>query len=469
MPAMPHLLVAFLMFTAAASMSAQCTSEVVQIASRSQQTSVVAGPAAWNGSMLAVASNQVRNGSVWLTLYDEHGTRLYPAVKVPSSEDARIDEIFWNGSHFAVFFETAEHKLVLRRFSTAGELIGTAITPLPTVTLGDDDDLDILWSSRLGAYVIARVAHLPARGLWLSIINPDGTVRSNTQRVIPAAQSLVRVSESESGILGIFFEQDVSRNLMYLRVQEGERDVVKKVWTPGDDLVVTSLANLFVLARTAEQPDARKIIRWKAIDTDGFEVRQETRLLIGTGLDVRPVSLITNGNEVALAYLDARDGFDVQDPSFRLRRFDLDNNVLADTYFAAADRTHHRAFSEYDFLWTGQAYLTPAVRDTDDGDDSFLLRLCPLRAAVSAPHLSKKGDTVTFTGVAEGGVPGYEYVWTWNQFDRFAGQNLQLRYDVPGTYTVRLTITDATDTVATKTFTVTVFEPATPKHRSVRK
>lgn len=466
---MRRLLAAALTLTAAVSISAQCVSEVVQIGSRSSLTSLVAGPAAWNGSMLAVASNQARNGSVWMTLYDERGTRLYPGVKIPSSEDARIIDVFWNGSHFAVFFETADHKLVLRRFSTTGELIGGAIAPLPTLVLGDDDDLDILWSSRLGAYVMARTAHLPSRGVWLTIVNPDGTVRSNTQRAVPAPGSLVRVAETDSGVLGVFFEQDVSNNLMYMRVVEGERDFFRKVWTPGDDLVVTSFLNQFVLARTGQQPDSRKTIRWKVIDTNGFDVREDTRLLIGSGLDVRPLALITNGSELALTYLDARDGFGVQDPSFRLVRFNLANDILADTYFAAADRTRHRAYSEYPFVWTGQAYLTPAVRETDEGDDSYLLRLCPLRAEVSAPGTSTRGDVVTFTGIAEGGVPGYQYVWTWNERDRFEGETLQLRYDVPGTYTVRLTITDATGTVATRTFTVNVIEPSTPKRRAVRK
>jgi hypothetical protein len=460
---------------AARTSSAQCVSEVRQVASRSSFTTLVAGPIAWNGSILAVASNQDETASVWVSLFSEHGDLLYPSVKVPSSDDSELISIFWNGNHFALFYETDDHFLVLRRISTQGELIGAEIRPLPKLKLADADRLDILWSDSLAAYVIARTVTTSPRGLWLTYVNLDGTVRSNVQVGVPAADSIVKIAITDSLIIGVFYEQDVSHNLMLLRVAQGEPNFLRKVWTPGldDDLVVTSADNQFVLARTDVQPDTRKTIRWKIVDSTGFDVRQDSRLLIGSGQDVRPLSLMERNGEFALTYLDSREGFATQTPSFRLRRFEIDGDTISDTYFSAADRTHHRAKSEDDFVWTGSAYLTVAARETDDGTDSFLLRICPLIAHVSAPRTINRGQTVTFNGSAEGGVPAYQYAWKWGERDTATGQTLQLRYDTPGFYTVTLVVTDDSDTQAVETFTLTVIDapppPSPPKHRSVRK
>ncbi|HEX2061910.1 MAG TPA: hypothetical protein VHK90_14310, partial [Thermoanaerobaculia bacterium] len=381
---------AVLMFVAAAdAASAQCTSVVEQIASRDSQTSLVAGPSAWNGSMLAVASNQARNGSVWAGLYNELGDLLYPSTKIPSSENADILDVFWNGAHFGIFFRTEDDQLVLRRFTTAAELIGSALTP-GKIVIEDDEDVDMLWSSRLNAYVLVRVENDPPRALWLTYINVDGTVRRNVNMgVVPAADSLVRIAETQSGMIGVWFEADGTNNLTQIRVEEGQKDYIRKVWTPGEDndLVVAAYDNQFVLARTVTQSDGRTTVRWKMVDTLGFDTREEGRLLIGSGKDVRPLALLARGNELAITYLDARDGFATQTPSFRLRRFNpVNGDAISDTYFAAADRARHRAATEYDFHWTGTAYVAVAVRETDDGDDSFLLRLCPLDAGIAGPH-----------------------------------------------------------------------------------
>ncbi|HYH08197.1 MAG TPA: PKD domain-containing protein [Thermoanaerobaculia bacterium] len=464
-------------FVAAAEVaSAQCVSSVTQIASRDSQNSLVAGPVAWSGSMLAIASNQTRNGSVWAGLYSEDGTLLYPSIKIPSSDDADILGVFWNGGHFGIFFRTFDDQLILRRLTTTADLLGTAVH-VGKLTVRDDDELDILYSTRLNAYVIARMVNAPSRALWLTYVNLDGSVRRNVQvNVTPATNSLVRIAETDSGIIGVWFEADVSRNLTQVRVEEGERDYIRRVWTPNEDkdLVVTSIDNQFVLARTFTQGDGRKTIRWKMVDTLGFDTREEARLLVGTGKDVQPLSMLTRGNELAITYLDARDGFASQTPSFRLRRFDpVSGEAISDTYFAAADRARHRAASEHDFVWTGTAYAAVTVRETDDGDDSFLMRLCPLDADVIGPQQVPVGQTLTLTAEGRGGVPVYNYRWRINERgDVVEGAQLQLRYTTPGTYQVSVSVTDDTDTVVQKTFTIVVYEPTPqtpPKRRSVRK
>jgi hypothetical protein len=455
---------------AAGSASAQCVSEVRQIASRSSSPSLVANDTAWSGSILAVASHQSKTpGSVYVTLFDEHGTQLYANTKLPSTEDAEIIGIVWTGQDFGLFLRTADDELILRRITTTGELTGGAIEPLSKLDFGDDQEFDLLWSARLQAYVIART--VPAgsqKGLWLTRINLDGTVRSNVNIALPVSDSLVRVAETETGILGVFFERDSNRDLMLISMEEGQPGVLRQVWTPGDDLVVTAFDGLFAMARTGES-GGRKIIRWKLVDSLGFVVRDEARLLIGSGQDVAPLSLIWNGSELALTYLDSRDGFALQTPSYRIRRFDaVSGEVFSDTYFAAADRTRHRAQTEHDAIWTGTAYVAAAVRDTEDGDDSFLLRLCPLQAHIAAPRTVERGTTVTFNGSGEGGVPEYGYAWHWYESENAFGQTNSIRFDSVGDFPITLTVTDDSGMQTATTFIVTVFDPGKQRRRGVR-
>jgi hypothetical protein len=109
------------------------------------------------------------------------------------------------------------------------------------------------------------------------------------------------------------------------------------------------------------------------------------------------------------------------------------------------------------------------VRETTEGDDTFLLRVCPLRAEIAAPRVFERGKTVTFHGVAEGGVPGYTYTWQWFERENSTGPTTDIRFEVPGDYLITLTVTDTTGTQTTTTFTITVFEPGKQRRRSVRK
>jgi hypothetical protein len=462
-----------LLMAVAGTASAQCVTEVREIYSRSNSTSLVAGPFAWNGQMFAVASQQASNKSVWVSFFNEAGDQLFPNVKVPSSDDSELVDILWNGTEFGLFYETEDHRLILRRVSTTGELIGPAIEPLrgDDFVIGDNDELDFVWSADLNAYLIARTANAPAPRVYLTILERTGLVRSDEEIAPTAPESLVRIDiTTGNGVIGIFYEQEGTRHIMLAPIEAGELETIRKVWeTTGPDLVIDARANDFVLARTQTQGDGRKAIRWKIVDTNGREVRQEARLLIGTGLDVAPLSLMARGDEIIITYLDSRDGFDEQIGNYRIRRVNTDGDTLSDTFFAATDSGRRRAQTPYDFVWTGDAFAAIVVRDTESGDDSFLVRLCALKADISGPRVMHPGDTVTFTGIAEGGVPPYTYVWNWGFFNQAFGATPQIRFDTPGTYVLTLTITDDTGSIATDTFEVTVAPQVKPRRRSVRK
>jgi hypothetical protein len=119
-----------ILMAVAGTASAQCVTEVREIYSRSTLNSLVAGPFTWTGDMFAVASLQASNQSVWVSFFNKFGDQLYPNVKVPGSEDSELINIFWNGTEFGLFYETEDHRFILRRISSTGELIGAAIEPL---------------------------------------------------------------------------------------------------------------------------------------------------------------------------------------------------------------------------------------------------------------------------------------------------------------------------------------------------
>ena len=463
-----------MLLSIAGTASGQCLSEVRQIGSGDTGTDLVAGPAAWSGSMLAIASNQVRDDSVSVTLYDESGNVLYRAVRIPSSDDAKIFDVLWNGDDFGVFYRSDAGKLVFARVSTIGKMVGSEKVLLPAVTLGATDEVDVIWDHTLESYVIARTVNAPSPSLWLTFVNADGVVTRNVSVATPAPDSFVHMAIADDDVIGVFFENGASRNVGMLTWRTGDPDPVRTVWSPGEDLVVAADGDDFVLARTV-LADGRRSIRWKIIDDRGRDLRDETRLLIGPGKDVAVVSLLAQGDELALAYLESRDGFDTDAPSYRLRRFTRDGNIISDTLFAAAESVRHRAVTEYDFVWTGRSYVTAAVRETAEIRDSFFLRFCPLNAHVSAPRTIARGSTLTLTGTAGGGIPPYTYLWSRGDIPLASGETFQQTFNELGTFAYTLNVTDATGTMAAQTVEITVYEPEPPppppanrRRRSVR-
>jgi hypothetical protein len=111
------------------------------------------------------------------------------------------------------------------------------------------------------------------------------------------------------------------------------------------------------------------------------------------------------------------------------------------------------------------SYLALASNDNGDDDDTFLLRYCPLRASISAPRSARPSQNVTFTAFAEGGVPNYSYVWTWDG-KTAQGPALQTSFASSDVHEVTLTVTDSTGMTTRDTFLMTIGQP---RRRPVRK
>ncbi|HYI09898.1 MAG TPA: PKD domain-containing protein [Thermoanaerobaculia bacterium] len=463
---------AAVLWVAAGSASAQCVSEVRELNPHTFNH-LTAGPMAFNGSLIALASVEERTNAIWVSIYNIAGDLLYESVKLPSTEGAKIVDIVWNEDHFGLFLRTPdENKLQLRRINTTGQFFGSPINLLPTVTFTDTNEIDIIWSSQLQRYLIARTAVEPRR-VWLTQIARDGVMTRNEDLAGTVEGSFVKIAMTPAGVLGVFFKAAPTGVLTYLRIVEGERNFSRELGTAGEDLLVATQGETFVLAQTIlDLDDDRRAVEWRIIDTDGFETRKNARLLVGTGEDVDALDLVVLDDEYAISYLDARDGFDREEGSLRLRRFNEEGEPISDTLFAAGDRTRHRAASEH-LIWTGNSFVTIAVRTfEDDEDESFLIRFCPLNAVIFGPRSARRNTPVTFTVEAGGGEPGYQYRW-----DLPTGtvdeRTVQVMFATAGDYDVTVRVRDLSGAEVTERFTITITEdpapPKPPKQRSVRK
>jgi hypothetical protein len=444
----------------------QCVSSVQLLSARGTTPRFLAGPTAWNGSILAVAGPELDREEFQVVLYDEHGNRLAPNEKIRSS-GADLLDVLWNGSEFGIFSINEDGFLALSRVTTAGKIIDPRVVVVDHVPLQNDDTADVAWSSQLGQYVVAWTrTDVGQRTIHVTWLKRDGTVTREATIDDSRIDSFVRVAIVASGTIGVFYEDDATGDVRLVAING---DTIRKsvtAWSHGDDITLTTRDNDFVMVRPVTA-GGQTVARWQIIDTSGQIVRRDSRLFIGTGADVEPVSLLAMPDEYALAYLEWPEGRGVGDPYYRLARFGLDEERISDTYFAAALGTRRRRErTDFDFDWTGSAYVSLASNENGDDDDTFLVRYCPLQATVSGPHFAHAGQPVTLTASAEGGVPDYTYSWTWDDFGAAQGNTLHLSFPTIGDHRVTLTVKDGAGTTTTESF---AFSILAPKRRSVRK
>jgi hypothetical protein len=462
------------MIMAATAAVADCVTEARLIGTRSAVPLLVAGPAAWSGSVLAVAKSQEGSASaIWLSVYDENFNPL-AADRLVAMDAREITSLLWTGTEFGLFYRTDNQRLHLQRFSMLGQSIGTpiAITANRTVYVGDE--IDIAWSGALDAYVVARViSQGSAKGVYVTLVNRDGTQRSDRQLpVFAASQSNLSIAVTNTGVIGLFFV-NLNGTLAYARVNATGTPEVRAITSlAGDFIEATAQDNKFIVTRSVAD-GSRTVIRWFVVDTSHQVIRPDAVLLEGIGADAWPLSLLATADEIALAYVDSEDRNDTLDNVYRLRRFTVDGTLISDTRFAAADVSSSRAESTYDFVWTGEAYVGTAVRRSSERLNSYLLRFCPLRVTVTTNVMEgRPGQPVTFTATPEGGVPGYSYAWTFGDATRvFRTQSVSRTYDEVGTYTATLTVTDTSGASTTTTYTINVAippEPPKPRRRATR-
>lgn len=459
---------AILLFTsiAAVQVQAACQSVVREVPRPEQTIGLLPGPVVWTGTTLAVVSHDRSTKAIWLSIHSETGETLVPAFRVTESSLHGPLGIFWTGTELALFY-TASGSLWMQRFTDVGVLNGGPVKIGIDASVRLGDEFAIAWSSGLDAFVMGRTVTFGRRGAWITTLERDGSIRGDIGLIIPAATKPdFRVAASDAPYAGVFYRSADTGEIVYVRMDASATRRIVRVLPEAEDLRVAAHQGDFVLIRTAETDDDGLEIRALRIDFNGDVVIADHSLISGPGDEVRPVAILSAGDELAVSYLDAEHGFDELPPDYRLRRIGPSWTTLSDTLFAAALPLRARAVTASNFAWTGTAYVSPAAREFSARIDLYLLTYCPLRASVEHSLYVRQDDPVTFSLSVDGGVPGYSYDWSFGDRNESDEMSPTHAYRFTGAYPVIVVVTDATGT----TYTVeTVVNVVVGKQRAARR
>jgi hypothetical protein len=460
--------------------AADCVTDVRLISSRSSVPNLVAGPAAWSGNVLAVAkTEEVNPKAIWVGVYDEALNPLLPdrAITTEASSNDGIIALLWNGSELGLFYRTTE-VIRLQRLTSLGEPVGAPIPVNPGRPPRIGDDIEVVWSAALDAWVVARhIGTGPDRGIWATVVDMDGT--HTLDELIPTSppgNPQLALAVNETGIIGLFHLTTDDNVLLFTTVNTGRFPSTRTISSSGTDVQATTVDDLFVVARrVGVAPDAE--IRWFVADSNRQLVRPDEVLVDGNGGLPEPIGLVATDSDLALTYSLPLPAQPAAPPELRLHRFTIDGTTISDTQFAGADPTATRAIPSDPLLWTGTSYITTAVRETSSRLDSYLERYCPLRVEIVAPRVQLVGQPVDFSASVDGGVPGYGYAWTVarDPGGSKSGATITRTFNVTGSRLVTLVVTDDDGASVTTTFTIDIVDeivvPPIPKtkRRSARK
>lgn len=465
---------AVLILAGVAEAAAECITDARQISSRTAVPNLVPGPVAWSGLGLAVAkSEEADSDSIWVAIYDEMLETLTPDTKVAddAADSQSIIDLIWNGTEYGLFYRT-DTNIHLQRLSISGEPIGGPVD-IDTgrgVRFGQDNEVE--WSNALNGWVLARhIATGPQRGLWVLVLERDGAMREAVYLgSLPDPIPYLELAVTESGIVGIFNVTSDGNVLHYTRYVPGVLFPDTMTIAPsGEKVQVRAVGENFVVTRLASD------IRWQIINSDGEIVKADKILVAADGDVLLPGALSHAGDELAFTYARSNNSNELD---FHLLRFTADGTVISDTFFAAADLRARFAYSSHAPAWTGMSWVIAASRDSEASEDAWLERYCPLVVQILGEHVVHVGEPLTLVSNVEGGVPDYQYLWT---FTRNPGGPNRLptatrTFNSVGSSIATLTVTDLTGETTTTQFLINVTdepdpepEPIPKRRRAVRK
>ncbi len=452
----------------AASAAAQCTSGLVSVSQPFVFPNHAAGPLVWTGSVYGAIKVDAGNSanSLYFAFYDVNLTQVQADTLLVGATAATRRILLWNGSEFALFYQTPAQQLTYLRLDANGNPVGAPIAVAPQHGVAPGEEYDAAWDASRKTYVIFHAIKAGLdRGLWLTVIGLDGTQKSDeTVSLFNADPTYPRVAVTPSGTIGIAWSR---------LVNNGQQELAFGVYVPGSGpLSVSSVRaggsnprlatdGRFFLLVYSSPVTGGTVLRDVKYDTAGRVATADT-LLLSVAQDDAAFSLIPNPalGEWGSLYVSYPIGF--ANPSFgetRLLRIFFSGAPPTDAQLAT-DGTKRTLPPQSELTWNGTGYVAAIGRFLTGGDasESYYARYCPLLVTASAnPAVAVTFSPITFTANPSGGTGPYKFSWSFGDISSpEPGQTVTHSYHDPGTYTATVTATDATGAATTSTVTVTI-------------
>ncbi|HEY3055471.1 MAG TPA: PKD domain-containing protein [Thermoanaerobaculia bacterium] len=418
---------------------------------------------AWSGTVLGVTKvDNSASKALSFATYSSDLTQFTADRTIADATFSGVIALIWNGSDFALFYEDRSAQLRMLRISASGEPIGSAVAIAPNHAPSGDREYDVVWDATRQAYVILHsVVTGTDKGMWLTMLNADGTVRSDELITIPfTAPALPRLAVNAGGAFAVLFRRS---GVFHVRVYDaaGVGGALQQVMSAKE---VRIAANGTTFAIVGNAPvNAPTEIDWALVDDHGVIVMPAKKLFAARGVEIAPVSLSWNADrgEWALAYLDSRFPFTLVPGDYRLRRFTASGSVISDSLFSP-DTVVTTLATDQPFAWTGSSYASAASRSASGSvqPQSFVIRHCPLTASAGAPVRSiAVGGTLIFIAFVDGGTSDRTYSWDFGDGFTSTAKTTAHRYERLGDYTAVLSVSDSTGATSVSTVLVHVVNP----------
>lgn len=416
---------------------------------------------AWSGTLLGVAKvDGAGSREITFATYTEDLVPLTSDRVVAASSFDGVTALLWNGRDFGVFYEDSTGQLVLQRVSTSGALVGSAVAVAPNHQASTQREYDVAWDDSGQQYVVAHSVTIGDKGLWLTFLNRDGSVRNEivvTTLVTPPFQP--RVAVNGAGGVGVIFRRNGAFSVRVFDAA-GSGSVTEPLGS-GRDAVIAGDGSSFAFVGNSPI-SAPKELDWAIIDAQGKIVSGPSKMF-ARGEEIQPVSLMWNASrsEWALAYLSSLFPFSQVRGDYRLRRFTASGDLISDGAFSP-DPLLVRLATSLPFTWTGSSYVSAAGRAASGSllPYSYLVRNCPLTAeiGVTAPAV-RAGTSVTFTAKVDGGAGGNTYAWDFGDGRSSSEPAVAVRFDRLGEYSVVLRVTDSAGATSVSTMKLSIVMP----------